>query len=136
MANFSAKQRKTLAAQIKKFKEKKYPGRGSGNRLAKDLGVSPQTLSYWINGAREPSSLQLHDMAGLFGVSVQELFGMGKVARINPKILSLDLIRDITNARIFAIKKKCDRKAEKKRLSTIKTLISKELEIRQARHKR
>ena len=45
-------------------------------RLAKDLGVSKQTVSFWCDGINEPKISYLKKMAEYFCVSADYLLGL------------------------------------------------------------
>jgi transcriptional regulator with XRE-family HTH domain len=112
---------------IKHYREKLFPGKGSGNRLAAAVGVSPQLLSQWMNGMRHPSTDKLCALAKVFNISIQELCGMPKSKSINPKLAALDIVMMLTkhqkNCRINKIRaKKINRD-----FSDIKSFIEREI---------
>ena len=45
------------------------------NKLAKDLGLSNASISYWENGKQEPSASALFKLSVYFEVSVDYLIG-------------------------------------------------------------
>lgn len=45
--------------------------------LAKHLGVSPQTITNWLNGSSSIPSRKLIEMSALFGVTTDYLLGLG-----------------------------------------------------------
>lgn len=46
------------------------------NKLAKDLGLSNASISYWENGKQEPSASAVYKLALYFGVSADYLLGL------------------------------------------------------------
>lgn len=53
-----------------------FPGKGSGMRLADEVGVAPQMISNWLSGKRLPTTMQLYRLAKVFDVSPLELCGV------------------------------------------------------------
>ena len=53
-----ARNKKILVRKIRHYKKLCFPGKGSGARLADEIGVPPQTVSNWLNGCRTPTSEQ------------------------------------------------------------------------------
>lgn len=109
MQTLTKTQLKQLAENIRSYRDKHFPERGGGNRLAKAIGVSPQLMSQWANGARMPPAKKLHALAKVFGVSIQALCGLpeaakpprrltkvqqGRLAAIDTMILLLNCQRD------------------------------------------
>ncbi len=51
--------------------------RGVGqNLLAKELGISNASISYWENAKQEPSAQVIYKMARYFGVSADYILGI------------------------------------------------------------
>lgn len=46
------------------------------NKLAKDLGLSNASISYWENGKQEPSASAVYKLSVYFGVSADYLLGL------------------------------------------------------------
>ncbi|MBR5968811.1 MAG: helix-turn-helix transcriptional regulator [Lachnospiraceae bacterium] len=51
-------------------------------RLAEKLGISPQSVSKWENNISMPDIALLPNIAGIFGVSVDELFGLNESEKL------------------------------------------------------
>lgn len=127
MGNFSASQRRKLGQTIRDYKEKNFPGKGGGNRLAQRLGIRPQLLSQWIGGSKEPTILQLHSLAKTFGISIQELCAMPKIRKTKSNVTGLEMVSEITDLYKSARTKGINPKRERQIMTTIKSLISSEL---------
>ena len=54
MIRLTAKQQKQLARKIRTCKNKLFPERGGGKKLAALLDISPQLLTNWMAGTRLP----------------------------------------------------------------------------------
>ncbi len=65
--------RRTIAANIRTCRSKKFPGTGGSKRCAKAFGVSPQQWSPWECGVRTPDETRLVKLAEFFGVTVEYL---------------------------------------------------------------
>jgi len=124
MTRLTANQRKRLAGKIRAYKNKCFPKRGGGIELAAMLDISPQLLTNWQAGTRQPSAMQLAKLAGIFKVSIQELCSLPHVKR---KSKAPDLIIAMTKYHEEAKIKEKDMPAERKRLSAIFDLIYNEL---------
>lgn len=96
MIKLMAKERKALVRNIKKHKKRLYPERGGGNRLAKQVGVSPQLLSQWINGVRVPALDKLIALAEVFEISIQELCGRPEPDEIHKDVSFYDAVVILT----------------------------------------
>lgn len=48
------------------------------NAVAKELGISSATITFWKKGERNPSKKALRQIADYFGVSVSYLLGNGE----------------------------------------------------------
>lgn len=75
MSKLTAREKKAIVKNIRLCRKRLYSERGGGNRLAKELGISPQLLSQWTKGVRAPTLEKLIALAGIFNVSIQELCG-------------------------------------------------------------
>lgn len=73
MRSFTLKQRKSIALNIRNAMEKSFPGKGSGKRLAAELGVAPSAVSQWATGKKVPSLSSLYAMSRLFGIPLHRL---------------------------------------------------------------
>ena len=62
-----------VAERIKTLRTEKNIGQ---NLLAKQLGVSNASISYWENAKQEPSIQVLYKMAVYFGVSADYILGL------------------------------------------------------------
>lgn len=65
--------KRTIAANIRACRMKKFPGRGGGKMCAEALGVSPQQWSPWERGKRTPDEARLSQIADFFGVTAEFL---------------------------------------------------------------
>lgn len=63
----------SIGENIKKMRNQKGV---TQERLAEGLGVTPQAISRWESGAGYPAIEYLPDLAGFFGISVDELLGV------------------------------------------------------------
>ena len=48
------------------------------NELASAIGVSVQTVSYWVNGKSNPSISRIEEMAKFFKIRVSEIIEAGE----------------------------------------------------------
>jgi transcriptional regulator with XRE-family HTH domain len=60
-----------------KLREARENSGFSQERVAKAIGVSPELLARWESGERVPSALYLDQLARLYGVDSESLFGDG-----------------------------------------------------------
>lgn len=71
--------RRTIAANIRAERVKKFPGRGGGKKCAEAFSefigknVSPQQWSPWERGQRTPDESRLKQIADFFGTTVETL---------------------------------------------------------------
>lgn len=63
----------TLAERLKELRMEKGIVQ---NRLAKELGLSNASISYWENGKQEPSASAIFKLANFFEVSADYLIGL------------------------------------------------------------
>lgn len=96
MLKLMAKEKKAIVRNIKLHKKRLYSERGGGARLAKELGVSPQLLSQWTNGARVPALDKLITLAEVFGISIQELCGRSDLDEIRQDVSFYDAVMILT----------------------------------------
>ena len=68
-------------------------GISSSKELAEQLSVSPATISNWENGVKSPSYINYAILAGLFGVSLDDLFATNDMYK-NYKNLSFEEFKD------------------------------------------
>ena len=62
-----------MAERIKALRNEKGIGQ---NFLAKEMGVSNASISYWENAKQEPSAQAIYKMARYFSVSADYLLGI------------------------------------------------------------
>ena len=60
------------------------------DELAEQLGVTPQAVSKWENGASMPDISLLPKLAKIFGVSIDELFGGDTVPKPDVQMLPVE----------------------------------------------
>ena len=65
--------RKIFAARLKELRGEMGIGQ---NRLAKELGLSNASISYWETGKQEPCASTLVKLASFFGVTIDYLLGL------------------------------------------------------------
>lgn len=71
--------RQAIATNIRAERMKKFPGRGGSKKCAAAFSefigknVSPQQWSPWEKGKRTPDESRLKQIAGFFGVTVEDL---------------------------------------------------------------
>ena len=85
MRHLPERNKKILVKKIRYYQQLHFPGKGSGMRLADEVGVAPQMISNWLNGKRLPTTMQLYRLSKVFDVSPLELCGLSKSA--SPKKL-------------------------------------------------
>ncbi len=127
MVKLTARQRKTLAKNIRLYKERIFPGKGSGNQLAAAMDVSPQVVSFWINNRRPPSDTEIGRLAAIFHTSIFELCGIHKPKLKKgkyPAINAIELLVMMHNS-ILNKSKTCTR--AKIKIAKVKEFISNEL---------
>lgn len=76
MQHLPKRNKEILVKKIRHYKELHFPGKGSGIRLAEEVGVAPQMLSNWLSGKRLPTAMQLYRLSKVFDVSPLELCGI------------------------------------------------------------
>ena len=64
---------KIVAERIKGLRMERGIGQ---NLMAKELGVSNASISYWENAKQEPSAQAIYKMARYFGVTTDYLLGI------------------------------------------------------------
>ncbi len=60
------------------IKQKRFKASMTQEQLAEKLGISPQSVSKWENEISMPDIALLPEIAEVFGVSVDELFGLNE----------------------------------------------------------
>ena len=60
------------------IKKMRFKASMTQEQLAEELGISPQSVSKWENNVSLPDIGLLPSIAEVFGVSVDELFGLNK----------------------------------------------------------
>ena len=124
MLCLTANQQKQLARKIRVCKDRCFPERGGGKRLAGMLGISPQLLTNWMGGARQPSPLQLAELARIFNISLHELCSFPytkRKSKVSDQIIALTKYHEEASA------KGASTHIERKRLHAITSLIYSEL---------
>lgn len=124
MYRLSAHQKTILIKKIKYYKKLHFPGRGSGARLAEEIGVPPQTVSNWLSGSRQPTPMQLYRLAIAFNVSPFELCGFRQE---KTKSVELSLLEGILIMMRGAKKGNVNPRVTQRRMNEIKSFIEKAL---------
>ena len=124
MSKLSLKDKKAVIRNIKLHKKQMFPERGGGNRLARELGISPQLLSQWTNGARFPTTEKLIALAEVFGITIQELCGRERADVLDAELNFYDAVIMLSEQ----LKKKGKIKKNDKSLNTVKRFIESMLE--------
>lgn len=78
MDHITSKEEKVLLENLRKQRERVFPGRSGIGRLAKAVGVSPGLLSQWLNGKQAPSPEQVYALAKALGVDARKARGRRK----------------------------------------------------------
>jgi transcriptional regulator with XRE-family HTH domain len=95
MYSLPARNKKILIKKIRQYKKRCFPGKGSGVRLAEEIGVPPQTVSNWLAGNRTPTFEQWHLLAKAFNASPLELCGIRGLGKSAFDISALRIILDV-----------------------------------------
>ena len=119
--------RNILIKNIRYYKDLQFPGRGSGVRLAEEIGVPPQTVSNWLNGKRLPTFSQLWSLSQAFGVSPLELCGIRR-SRNMRKATPISVFTALLKRHEELAKRHADPRIRQKFMKKIKNMIGKELE--------
>ena len=64
------------------IKKMRFKASMTQEQLAEKLGISPQSVSKWENGVSMPDITLLPEIAQIFGVTVDELFGLNESERL------------------------------------------------------
>lgn len=128
MHHLPERNKKILIQKIRYYKDLHFPGKGSGMRLADEVGVTPQAISNWLSGKRLPTATQLYRLAKVFDVSPLELC-VGRSKNASSK--ELDHIETL-----FSLLNQCENlfsctanlHIREKKLSEIKHILKMELD--------
>jgi len=128
MHDLPERNKNMLLRNIRHYKKVQFPGKGSGVRLSQELGVSPQTLSSWLNGKRLPTFHQLFRLSHVFGVSPLELCGIRK-RKTDPQGAShISLFLELLKRQNALAKAHVEPHIRENFMKNIKVLVEKELE--------
>ena len=127
MYHLPPKNKRILTKNIRRYKNLLFKGKGSGARLAEEVGVPPQTLSNWLNGKRHPTLQQLYRLSVAFNVNPMELCGIRDDTKYSRKTAHVALILAIMNQYKDALECNVNPHVIKKILSEIKSIMEKEL---------
>ena len=116
-----------LAGKIRHYMRKCFPGKGSGIRLAEEIGTTPQTISNWLNGSRLPTLKQMYRLAKAFDVSPFELCGIRKKHTRNQKTVHLDVLTSLLQHCENDIARGANPRITRKFLLSIKGIIENDL---------
>lgn len=64
-------------------------GHRSAEQFGKDLGVSRQTINYWLKGDRTPSAENIKTICTKDGVSADWLIGLSDIRTTNKEIMAI-----------------------------------------------
>ena len=120
--------KKTLIKKIRQYKKACFPGKGSGARLAEEIGVPKQTVSNWLSGRRTPTFEQLYRLSVAFNVSPLELCGIHEKAGASKSHAAFSLLRELLNVVEKDIEHNVDPRVTMKTMDSINRLILKAME--------
>lgn len=123
MYRLTARQKAILAKKIRHYKKLHFPGKGSGARLAEEVGVPPQTISNWLSGSRQPTFTQLYRLAIAFKISPLELCGVRKEKPPSRKDAELSILHDMLTMMRDAGKGNANPRVTAKVMNDFKLLI-------------
>jgi transcriptional regulator with XRE-family HTH domain len=98
MDTLATGEKRRLTVNLRKYREQVFPGRGGIGRFAEAVGVSPRTLSRWLNGVLVPSLEHLHSIAKALGVDEQELCGRRKAKAVGNRSDFQEIVQGQINA--------------------------------------
>ena len=64
------------------IKKMRFNANLTQEQLSEKLGISPQSVSKWENGISMPDIALLPEIAEVFGVSIDELFGLNEPEKL------------------------------------------------------
>ena len=79
----------------KKIRQLRFKAGMTQEQLAEKLGIGPQSVSKWENAVPMPDITTLPMLAEIFGVSIDDLFGLTAEQRVNRIERSLDMEDDL-----------------------------------------
>lgn len=97
MYSLPARNKEILVRNIRRYKEQCFPGKGSGRRLAGEIGVHPQTVTQWLNGSRTPTVKQLYRLSIAFNVSPLNLCGIQDKGEPSESSSAVSMLREVLN---------------------------------------
>ncbi|MCC8189918.1 MAG: helix-turn-helix domain-containing protein [Planctomycetes bacterium] len=65
----------TIGCNLKRLRQKKFPGHGGAKKCAEQFGVAAQAWSQWERGVKMPNDINQRKLALFFGVSVVAIRG-------------------------------------------------------------
>lgn len=128
MLYLPARNRKILLKNIHHYKKMHFPGKGSGLRLADEVGVAPQTVSNWLSGRRIPTFHQLYRLAKTFNISPLKLCGIKERSEYFRNSAHILILRALLEYQEDAIKGGANPHVIANFLTEIKELLNKELD--------
>ena len=120
--------KKILAKKIHHYKKLCFPGKGSGVRLADEIGVHPRTVSNWLNGSRTPTVEQLYLLAKTFDVSPLELCGITEIGKTPRNMADIALLRNLMDMLEYSTKHDDSFRATIKAMKSINSIVFNEME--------
>lgn len=91
--------------------------------LARTIGVTDNTISYYVSGARTPNTEQIVKMAQYLGVSTDYLLGTSEVASNDPNIQMISKYTGLSDKSINALHYDLTENEQTKVFTTINSFI-------------
>lgn len=128
MYHLPAKNRRILIKNIRRYKDLLFRGKGSGARLAEEVGVAPQTVSNWLKGKRHPTLRQLYQLSIAFNVGPMELCGIRDDAEYCRETAHVVLMLALLNQYKSALECNVNRRVIKRIFSELNNIMERELD--------
>lgn len=122
-----AKNKKILTKNIQQYKKLHFSGKGSGVRLAEEVGVAPQTVSNWLSGRRLPTLTQIFRLAKEFEISPLKLCGVRDKYVYSRQFAHLTIFHTIIRYQEHMLNCNANHHITKKFLYELKFILKEEL---------
>lgn len=76
MGTFTQSQRKVIARNIRNYINEQFTEKERMQELARELGVSPATVSQWVKGRQTPQIAHLYQLSKVFNIPLDQLCGL------------------------------------------------------------